>query len=89
MQYSKMFNMLKNAIWQCFHNQLSKSTLETRINAYAAVANVPHAEKRVYALFSSSTFEIYSRNSNIAIRSIRKCSTCRKTLFECVLVINF
>ena len=47
----------KNAFLQCFHYQFSKTSLETRIKAFAAVANVQHAEKRVFALFSSSTLK--------------------------------
>ena len=38
--------------------------------------NMP--KKRVFAVFSSSIFEICSRNANIGICSIRKCSTCPK-----------
>ena len=72
----QMFKMPKNAFLECFHHQVLKSTLETQIKAYAAVANEKHAEKRVFAVFSSSCFEIYSRNANKGIRSIRKYSTC-------------
>ena len=82
MQLSQMFIMPKNAFFHCFIHQLLKSTLETQIKAYAAVfANVHHAEKRVFPLFSSSIFEICSRNANKGIFSIRKCSTCRKNAF--------
>ena len=49
-----MLNMPKNAFLHCFHHQLFKSVLETQIKAYAAVANAQHAEKRVFAVFSSS-----------------------------------
>ena len=79
----------KYTFLQCFHHQFLKSALETQIKAYAAVANVQHAEKRVFALFLSSTFEIISRNSNNGVCSIRKCSTCRKTLFDCDFIIIF
>ena len=89
MQHSQMLNMPKNKFLQCFLHQVLKSTLETQIKAYAAVANVKHAEKRVFAVFSSSSFEIYSRNANTGISSIRKCSTCRKTRFCTVFIINF
>ena len=58
-----MINMPKNAIWLCFHHQLSKSALETQIKAYAVFANDQHTEKRYLTRFSSSTFEIYSRNA--------------------------
>ena len=51
-----MFNMPKNAIWQCFHHQLLKSDLETKIKAYAAFANIDPREKGYMAVFSSSTF---------------------------------
>ena len=44
MQHSHMFNMRKNAIWLSFHLQLLKSNLETQTKAYAAFANVQHAE---------------------------------------------
>ena len=60
MQHSQMLDMPKNAIWLCFHHQLLKSALETQIKAYAAFAKVHHTEKRYLALFSSSTFEIFS-----------------------------
>ena len=71
----------KNAFLQCFHHQFLKFALETQIKAYAAVSNVQHAEKHVFALFSSSIFEICSRNANIGICSSRKCSTCWKNAF--------
>ena len=66
MQHLQIFNIPKKAIWLCFHHQLFKSTLETQIKAYAEFANVQHAEKRYLIVFSSSTFEIYSRNANKA-----------------------
>ena len=79
----------KNAFLQCLHNQFLKTALETRIKAFAAVANVHHAEKSVFSLFYSSTFEIHSRNANKGICSSCKCSTCRKTRFCTVFIINF
>ena len=57
-------NMPKNAFLQCFHHQLLKSTPETQKKAYAVFTNTQHAEIRVFALFSSSTLEIYSRDAN-------------------------
>ena len=89
MQHSQMLNMPKYAIWQCFHHQLLKSALETQIKAYAVVANVQLAKKLYLAVFSSSTFEINSRNAYIGICISRKCSTCRKTHFGSVFIINF
>ena len=76
-----MFIMPKNEFLRCFHHQFLKTALETQIKAYAVVAYAQHAEKRVFALFSSSIFEICSRNANKAICSRRKCSTCRKNAF--------
>ena len=76
-----MFNKPKNAFLRCFHHQFLKFALETQIKAYAAVATVQHAEKRVFALVSSSTFEIHSRNAKKGICSTRKCSTCQKKAF--------
>ena len=43
-----MFNMPKNAIWQCFHYQLLKSALETQIEAYAAFWNVQQEENAIW-----------------------------------------
>ena len=43
------------------------------------VFNMP--KKRVFAVFSSSIFEICSRNAEKGICSSRKCSTCRKNAF--------
>ena len=71
----------KYAYLQCFHHPFLKTALETQIKAYAVVAKVQDAEKRVFALFSSSIFEICSRNANIGICSSRQCSTCRKYAF--------
>ena len=68
-----MLNMPENAIWQCFLHQLLKSTQETLIKAYAAFANVQHAEKRFLAVFPSSNFEIYCRKANNSIFSSHKC----------------
>ena len=66
---------------RCFHHQFLKFALETQIKAYSVFANVQHAEKCVFALFSTSIFEICSRKANMAICSSRKCSTCRKNVF--------
>ena len=60
MQHLQMFNMSKNAFWQCFHHQLSKYTVEKQIIAYAIVTNVKYAGKRYLAVFSMSNLEIYS-----------------------------
>ena len=89
MQYSQMLNMPKNAFLQCFRNNVLKTALETQIKAYAVIENVKHAEKRNLASFSLTTFEISSRNVNIGICSSRKRSTCRKTRFHTVFIINF
>ena len=71
----------KNAFLQCFYHHVLKIALEKQIMSYVAFTNVQHAEERVFALFSSSTFQLYSRNANIGICSSRKCSTCRKNAF--------
>ena len=81
MQLSQMFNVPKNAFWLWFHHQLMKTALQTQIMVYAAFANAQHAENRVFALFSSWSFEICSRKANTGICSIRKCSTCRENVF--------
>ena len=84
-----MHNMQKGAFLQCFRHQVLKSTLETRLKAYAPFANSQHAEKRYLTVISSSTFENCFSYSNNGVCSIRKCSTCRKTLFDCDFNINF
>ena len=89
MQLSQMFNLPINAFWKCFHNQLLKYTLGLQVKAYAAFANVQHAEKRYLAVFSSLTLEIYPRNANKDMCSICKCSTRRKTLFEVFPSLTF
>ena len=73
--------MLKNAFLQCFHDNIWKPTYETQIKAYAAVANAQHAEKRVFAVFSSSAFEIYSRNANKAYAVFANVQHAEKRVF--------
>ena len=63
MQWSQVFNKQKNSFLHFFHHQFSETALETQIKAYAAFANVQHTEKRVFALFSSPTFENCLRNA--------------------------
>ena len=89
MQHQQMFTMPINAIWQSFQLYFLKSALETQMKAYAAFAYVQHAEKHYLAVFSNSTFKIYSKKANIGICSIRICSTCRKTLFGSVFIIIY
>ena len=79
----------KNAFLHCFHHQFLKTSLETQIKAYAVIVNVKHAEKRNLASFSLTNFEISSRNVNKRKCSSRKRSTCRKTRFHTVFIINF
>ena len=76
-----MFIMPKNVFLQCFYHPFLKTALETQIKANATFLNVQHAEKHVFALFSSSIFEICTRNANKGICRSRKCSTCRKNAF--------
>ena len=48
-----MFKSPKNGIWKCFQSQLMKSTLETRLKAYATVANVQLPQKVIWQCFQS------------------------------------
>ena len=80
---------ISKMLFVVFSSQILKSTLETQIKACAVVANVQHAEKRHLAVFSSSSFEIYSGNANRGICSILNCTTSRKTLYGSVFIINF
>ena len=58
MQHSHMFNMRNNGIWLCFHIQLLKSNLETRIKAYAAYANVQQAENAIWLYFNQQVLNL-------------------------------
>ena len=87
--FRKCSTFRKTRFPQCSHHQVLNSALETQIKAYVVFANVQCAEKRYLTLISSSTFENCFRNANNGICSIRKCSTCRKTLFDCDFNINF
>ena len=89
MQYSQILKLPKNAICLSFHHQLFKTALERQIKAYAVVANAQHAEKRVFALFSSSIFEICSRNANKAYAVVTSVQHAEKTRFFTVFIINF
>ena len=44
-----MLNMPKNAFLHGFNHQFSKTAFETQIKAYAAFANVKHAEKNAFS----------------------------------------
>ena len=78
----------KNAIWQCFQSQLMTSSLQTRLKAFAEVENVQLRKKRYLALFSESTYEIYSRNAFKGICRSRNCLSSPKTLFGDVFKVN-
>ena len=79
--FRKCSTCRKNAFLRWFHNQFLKNASETQIKAYAVVANVQHAEKRVFAQFSSSIFETASESQIMAYAAFAKVQHAEKRVF--------
>ena len=84
-----MFNMPKNAFLHLFHQHLVKSTLETQIKAYAVVANVQHAEKRVLRCFHHHFFKTALEKQIKSYAVVASVQHAKNTRFCSVFIINF